>query len=339
MKKLLKSDYFLMFMSVLVAIFLWIYVSYNQNPVFETWVRGIPVTYSNETSDLQSGKLVIMGGNIKTADLKLKGTRTALASVKTTNVVCNVNLGDVKSDGNYHIPLSVNVGVDGVEILQKSPFYVDLIVDRVVTEEKSVIANIVGEPRSGFETGEITLNPEVVKITGPSSVVRAINTVSATVDVTDASEDVSGLYKIKLYNESGKEIVDERISKNIEYSDVKCSILYAKSVKVIPVLSMETNSKGEPITVVGTDPETVTIMGNKGVVDNITELYTTLIDTSDVFKDTVVDAPLDLLAYSENVILKETSVKVSLKPEINAVEEVTPKTDDKDNETNVEENQ
>ena len=82
-----------------------------------------------------------------------------------------------------------------------------------------------------------------------------------------------------------------------------------------------------------------TIMGNKGVVDNITELYTTLIDTSDVFKDTVVDAPLDLLAYSENVILKETSVKVSLKPEINAVEEVTPKTDDKDNETNVEENQ
>ncbi len=339
MKKLLKSDYFLMFMSVLVAIFLWIYVSYNQNPVFETWVRGIPVTYSNETSDLQSGKLVIMGGNIKTADLKLKGTRTALASVKTTNVVCNVNLGDVKSDGNYHIPLSVNVGVDGVEILQKSPFYVDLIVDRVVTEEKSVIANIVGEPRSGFETGEITLNPEVVKITGPSSVVRAINTVSATVDVTDASEDVSGLYKIKLYNESGKEIVDERISKNIEYSDVKCSILYAKSVKVIPVLSMETNSKGEPITVVGTDPETVTIMGNKGVVDNITELYTTLIDTSDVFKDTVVDAPLDLLAYSENIILKETSVKVSLKPEINAVEEVTPKTDDKDNETNVEENQ
>lgn len=339
MKKLLKSDYFLMFMSVVFAIFLWIYVSYNQNPVFETWVRGIPVTYSNETSDLQSGKLVIMGGNIKTADLKLKGTRTALASVKTTNVVCNVNLGDVKSDGNYHIPLSVNVGVDGVEILQKSPFYVDLIVDRVVTEEKSVIANIVGEPRSGFEAGEITLNPEVVKITGPSSVVRAINTVSATVDVTDASEDVSGLYKIKLYNESGKEIVDERISKNIEYSDVKCSILYAKSVKVIPVLSKETNSKGEPITVVGTDPETVTIMGNKGVVDNITELYTTLIDTSDVFKDTVVDAPLDLLAYSENVILKETSVKVSLKPEINAVEEVTPKTDDKDNETNVEENQ
>lgn len=338
MKKLLKSDYFLMFMSVVFAIFLWVYVSYNQNPVFETWVRGIPVTYSNETSELQSGKLVIIGGNIKTADLKLKGTRTALASVKTTNVVCNVNLGDVKSDGNYHIPLSVNVGVDGVEILQKSPYYIDLIVDRVVTEEKTVTANIVGEPKSGFEMGEIFLNPETVKITGPGSVVRAIDKVSATVDVTDASEDVSGLYKIKLYNESGKEIVDERISKNIEYSDVKCSILYAKSVKVIPVLSLENNSKGEPITVINTEPDTVTIMGNKGVIDNISELYTTPINTSDVFEDTVLDVSIDLSAYSENVVLKETSVKISLKPEIILSEEASQKAGNNEN-ADVEENQ
>lgn len=338
MKKFLKSDYFLMFMSVVFAIFLWVYVSYNQNPVFETWVRGIPVTYSNETSELQSGKLVIMGGNIKTADLKLKGTRTALASVKTTNVVCNVNLSDVKSDGNYHIPLSVNVGVDGVEILQKSPYYIDLIVDRVVTDEKTVTANLVGEPKSGFEIGEIFLNPEMVKITGPGSVVRAIDKVSATVDVTDASEDVSGLYKIKLYNESGKEIVDERISKNIEYSDVKCSILYAKSVKVIPVLSLETNSKGEPITVINTEPETVVIMGNKGVIDNISELYTTPINTSDVFEDTSVDATIDLSAYSENVVLKETSVKISLKPEIIVSEEPSPKAGNNEN-ADVEENQ
>ncbi len=339
MKKLLKSDYFLMFMSVVFAIFLWIYVSYNQNPVFETWIRGIPVTYSNETSDLQSGKLVIISGNIKTADLKLKGTRAALASVKTTNVVCNVNLGDVKSDGNYHIPLSVNVGVDGVEILQKSPYYVDLVVDRVVTDEKTVSVNIVGEPKSGFEIGEITLNPETVKITGPGSVVRAIEVVSATVDVTDASEDVSGLYKIKLYNDAGKEILDERISKNIEYSDIKCSILYAKSVKVIPVLSLEANSKGEPITVINTEPETVVIMGNKGVVDNISELYTTPINTSDVFEDTTVDATIDLSAYSENVILKETSVKVNLKPEMNSNAEPSPKADDNNEEVVVEENQ
>ncbi len=338
MKKLLKSDYFLMFMSVVFAIFLWVYVSYNQNPVFETWIRGIPVTYANETSDLQSGKLVIISGNIKTADLKLKGTRTALASVKTSNVVCNVNLGDIKTDGKHHIPLSVNVGVDGIEILQKSPYYVDLVVDRVVTEEKTVTVNVVGELKSGFEIGEITLNPETVKITGPGSVVRAIETVSATVDVTDASEDVSGLYKIKLYNAAGKEILDEGISKNIEYSDVKCSILYAKSVKVIPVLSLETNSKGEPITVINTEPETVTIMGNKGVVDNITELYTTPINTSDVFEDTTIDVPIDLSAYSENVVLKETSVKVSLKPEINPDAHVSPRTGDNNEEADVEGN-
>jgi len=337
MKKLLKSDYFLMFMSVLVAIFLWIYVSYNQNPVFETWVRGIPVTYANETSELQSGKLVIIGGNIKTADLKLKGTRTALASVKSSNVVCNVNLGDVNTDGTHHIPLSVNVGVDGVEILQKNPYYINLVVDRVVTDEKTVTVNVVGEPKSGFVTGEITLTPETVKITGPESVVRDIETVSATVDVTDSSEDVSGLYKIKLYNEAGKEILDERISKNIEYIDVKCEILYAKSVKVIPVLSLETNSKGEAITVLNTEPETVTIMGNKGVVDNISELYTLPINTTDIFEDITIDATIDLSAYSENVKLKDTSVKVSLKPEINA--DASSETDESNNEADNEENQ
>lgn len=312
MKKIWESDYFLIVISVFIAVLLWIYVVYDKNPIFETWLRDIPVEYINQSADFESGKLVILDGQEKTADLKIRGRRSALSAAKATSVICSVDMSAVTKDGSYIIPLSVNTGVDGAELVQKSPYSVTLTVDKVVTEERQVTVNGAGQPKSGYVLDRIESEPQIIKLTGPQSLIRNVASASAVADVTDASEDVQGLYMIKLYDSDNKEITDERISKNIEYCDVKCHIAYAKTVNITPLLSAETNDRGEAITVSSTQPSTLTIVGDKDKIDGINEVYTAEVDVAKIYDETQKEVRLDLSQLPEGTSVTDGIDKTAL---------------------------
>ena len=57
MNRILKSDYFLMVISVLIAVFIWIYVVYEKNPMHEVWIRDLPINFINQAEDFKNGKL------------------------------------------------------------------------------------------------------------------------------------------------------------------------------------------------------------------------------------------------------------------------------------------
>lgn len=320
MKKIWESEYFLIVVSVFIAVLLWIYVVYDKNPIFETWLRDIPVEYINQSADFESGKLVILEGEQKTADLKLRGRRSALSAAKATSVICSVDMSAVTKDGTYNIPLTVNTGVDGAELVQKSPYSVNLVVDKVVTEERRVSVTGTGQPKSGYVLSNIESEPQIIKLTGPQSLIRNVADASAVADVTDASEDVTGLYKIKLYDSNNKEITDERISKNIEYCDVKCRIEYSKTVKVTPLLSAETNDKGETITVSGAAPDSISIVGARDKVESINEVYTVETDVSKIYEETKKEVRLDLSSLPGGVVVTDdiNKIELTLKPEPDA---------------------
>lgn len=312
MKKIWESEYFLIIISVFIAVLLWIYVVYDKNPIFETWLRDIPVEYINQSADFESGKLVILDGQEKTADLKIRGRRSALSAAKSSSVICSVDMSAVTKDGSYIIPLSVNTGVDGAELVQKSPYSVTLTVDKVVTEERRVTVSSTGQPKSGYVLDRIESEPQIIKLTGPQSLIRNVASASAAADVTDASEDVQGLYMIKLYDSDNKEITDERISKNIEYCDVKCHIAYARTVDITPLLSAETNGRGEAITVSSTVPSSLTIVGAKDKIDGINEVYTVETDVSEIYDETQKEVRIDFSSLPEGVSVADDIDKTTL---------------------------
>ena len=57
MKKFWQSGHFLKFASVFSAILLWIFVAYQVNPIHETWVRGVPVSYINRSEKFDNEEL------------------------------------------------------------------------------------------------------------------------------------------------------------------------------------------------------------------------------------------------------------------------------------------
>ena len=314
MKNFWQSELFLKFASIFAAILLWIFVVYQENPVHETWLTDLSINYTNHSANLVSGKLLITEGNDMKVDIKIRGRRSDLSYAKVSNVTCSVDLGSINAEGSYDLPIDVDIAANGVELVSKNPYSITVVVDRVVTEERDVTVKKTGTPKNGFMPGTIESSPSSVKLTGPYSLIKKVETAVATVDVTDASEDITGLYKIKLYDADGKEITSNTISKNIEYCDIKCPILSAKTVNVLPFLADETNHLGHAVTVALVRPDTVTIVGKKEQIDQIDAIFTETIPTSEIFGKVTINAQLDLSVIPDGVFLTDdiTSVMVEL---------------------------
>ncbi len=312
MKSFLKSDYFIMLISVLISILIWIYVSYDQNPIHETWVKDVPIVYTNQSADFESGKLVVLEGKKDTVNVKIRGRRSIISTVDASRISCSVNMSEVTKSGSYSIPISFSSSVYGVELTQKSPYNVDLVVDKTTTDEREITVTTTGSAKDGFVVGEIISEPKVVKLTGPKSIIHSVESAVVSVDVTLADADIVNLYKIKLYDESGVEITDNRISKNIEYCDVTCHIYAKKQLNVTPLLDGEANSLGERITVLGVNPKSITLIGTKEQLEQIAEIYTKNINVAGVTQTATVMAQLDLSALPPGVTVEGNISEVEI---------------------------
>ena len=317
MKKIFKSDSFLMVLSVFIAVLLWIYVVYEQNPMHEKWISGVPVKYTNQTADFENGKLVVLDGALDKVDIKIRGRRSAVSGVDTSSVSCIVNMGEIKESGSYTLPVTFNSSVYGIELVQKKPNSVTLVVDKVITEETDIEVVKSGDVAQGYISGEIEYTPSSVKLTGPSELVRNVEKAIVNVDLASADKDIANLCKIKLYDESGVEITDSRISKNIEYCDIKCPVYSAKEVAVTPILRSETNGVGDAVTVASVTPSTVTLVGAAELIEEIDTLYTKDIDTHNITDVVKITAAIDFRDMPDGVTIQGdiTTVEIELRAE------------------------
>lgn len=286
MKKFYKNDWFLRIVSVFVAIILWVYVVYFQNPEYERWIRNIPIKQSNVSSDFEDGKLAITDKNSETVNIKVRGTRKTIASLNSENINITADLFGVSKEGKYTLSTGVVFPVDGIEILQKQPYDYEIKVDRVVTVEKKINVEVKGELKDGFYTDTITISPEYIKLTGPESYVKKVDNAVINVVLSHNSNDVKGSYKVKLYD-GDTEITDGKITKNIEYADVLVKIVMKKSVKVVP----DVKNAPENLSFQVSD---IVIKGKESVLNEITSVETEPVNASDLKKGDTVKAKLIL---------------------------------------------
>lgn len=291
--KFYQTDWFLRVVSVLIAIVIWIYVVYEYNPQYETWVRDIPITYLNQTQDFENGKLVILETSTEQIDIKIRGRRRLVSAIDASNTTVTVDMAGVTKEGTYTLPINVHFAAEGVEVLQRKPYAQELTVDRVITEEREITVDTEGQLPAGYVVESGTNSPATVKLTGPQSIISTVAKCSIAVNFTDVRDDIKGLYKIKLYDAQNNELENEFISKNIEYTEVYYAVLATKTVPVTPRLLDTGNEDGVTVTA-SVQPSQVMIKGKQSMLDTISALETAEIDISGVSESQQVEAALEL---------------------------------------------
>lgn len=129
---------------------------------------------------------------IETTTVTVAGIQTLMRTVRSGELVLPVDLSDAR-EGDATIDLAEHVirGLPAeLRVVSINPGTLRMQLDRVLKRRLKVEARIKGEPADGYAIREVLVTPDRVDVTGPASLVRALEAVStADVDVTGTHED------------------------------------------------------------------------------------------------------------------------------------------------------
>ncbi len=292
MREFLKKDWVIRVISILVSLIIWIYVVYFQNPQYEKWIKNVPITKTNISTDFSNGKLKIMSTNSDTVDIKVRGSRKSIAKLNNQNIKATVDMIGVDKDGQYSLSSNIVFPIGGISVLNKEPYNFDLTVDKVSNKKFTIEVKKSGSLKSGHEIDTQTITPETISITGPQSVLNSISKAVITVDVNNKSTDIKGNYPIELFDSNNNKIQNADISKSVDNAEALFTVASTKEVKIIPNVRFTDIPAGKNATANITGNKTVFIKGKSSVLENITEIYT---------KEAVVSNPQN--GYTQTVEL------------------------------------
>lgn len=171
--------------SLLLAVILWAHIVNTQ--VGEVTFK-IPVDYKNIPESL-----LVIEKEPPLITVTFKGKKDLLRNINTKNIKVFVNLQNPKVNKTAQYPVSVSRGElpDNIE-MQTSKKYVTLTIEKKISKKLPVKVNISNKDPDKFILGQPTIIPPYVTVSGPESIVSAINVISTeTVGITSAKKNIN----------------------------------------------------------------------------------------------------------------------------------------------------
>ncbi|MBQ4527744.1 MAG: hypothetical protein II998_06710 [Clostridia bacterium] len=311
MKKFMKSNTFYMIISVIIAILLWVYVVYEVNPIYEMWVRDVPVSTINVSELFNEGTLKINGENkdvltdTYVIDIKIRGKRNVVSSIDKNDISCVIDMITVDKAGSYTLRPSVDVSKSNIEIVKVSPSSIRFDVENIQQRDLQIELNTVGELPKGFTFENVKFSQNV-KITGADSAINSVQSAQITLDFDSLkTTDTEKSLKIDFLDKNGVPVDDTQFNKTVEYVKVSFNLFTEKTVSVLLLPKYKDGiieNTSHNTVELSVDDENVTSSGGielrvklKGTANALekyeqgkTEVYTTEIDVTNIFYDQIL---------------------------------------------------
>lgn len=307
MKHKITKNWGLKLVSFIFAVMLWFIITNINDPISPLEVSGIPVTIKNGELITDKGQIYeVLDGTDKIDKVVIRAPRSIIDTLNSSNVIAEADMNDLTSLNTISIRLSTNKYNDKIESITGSIDSVKLNIENKQTRSFPIRPNVTGEIKEGYMIGNISTEQNLIRVSGPESVVSQITKAQAEVDVSGFTSNIGTDTDIRLYNGDGVEVRSRSIEKNITKVRVNVEILEQKTVPVIYMVS------GVPADGYRTTGETtgsrssVVIAGKSETLRNIAaiEVPEGAIDVSGARE--TVETMVDLNQYlPEGIILAE----------------------------------
>ncbi len=306
----MKKDISTKIISLLFAIFMWFYIIQVQNPEIEKTIRDIPVQFTK--SELEERGLTLMNDKEAQINVKIKGQRKYLSSIKKEDITVVADVKNIKETGTHQISTNIILPYGNIQLLEQSPQHITVTVDEIVEAKKDVIIRTVGEPKGGYCVSDYKITPEKLKIKGPKSIVTTIDVLAAEVDVDGKSEDVSVAdAPILFIGASGEPFNTPYVTLEQETADVHCTISKEKKVDIDVRFADGVNNEKEYYVLDNSSVKTIEIMGATDAIEKIEKISTQKITRGMISAAGEVEVALDI---PTGVTSKDgTTIKLKLK--------------------------
>lgn len=294
--------------SVFFSIVLWMVGNSIGNPTISQSFYNIPVELENTEAITDSGRVYeVLDDTDVINKVVIRGPRSIVSSLSSENIVATADVSSISSLDTVSIRVTTDVHQDQINSITSSSDTVKLRIDNKKTKALALSTKITGSVTEGYMVGDIVTDQNLVRLSGPESVVDTITKAVAEIDVSGFTGDIGTSAEIKLYDASGKVVSDASINQNIKSVGVKVTILQTKDVPVIFSTQGEPTMGYQETGVIETDKETIRLSGKSSVLKNIDsiEIPSEVIDVTGR-KDTF-SMDVDIRSYlPENVQLVQS---------------------------------
>lgn len=287
MEKVKSSKTLYKIISVLIAIILWVFVSYQETPTTHRWIKNVPITIVGADVLDQNG-LYVVATDRTTVDVRVEGRRGELSKVVVGDITARLDVSALEAAGNASLTCDVTVDKRNVDVTGARHNSIIVTAEKISTDLFPVSVEISGSPAAGYRVFEPTVYPTEVAVRGGESLVRSVASVSTkSVSVSRVTRGNTVNVGLTAYDENGKPISD--VTFEPSSVEVRYTVLREKSVPlVIPT---------ENVPVGGTvsfDQTTVKIYGSADALSAVSEITAKPVDASTLSDGDMISVSLDL---------------------------------------------
>lgn len=269
MKKRLMNNLGLKFLAVICSFFLWLIVLNINDPVDTQQFSGIQVELINTDAITDEGKVYEILDNTNVITVTVRAKRSILDTLNRENIRAVADLSEVTITNTVSIKLSSNKYNSSIEGISSNTEYLRLNIEDIRRKQLVIETVTTGTQADGYLVGTITTDQNLVRLSGPESVIAQISSAQAVVDVSGMRENISTSVELRFCDADGRVISNDSITANISSVNVNVTILATKTVPVV-YQTMGTPADGYALTgeIEGT-PAEIMIAGTQSMLDKI----------------------------------------------------------------------
>lgn len=123
--------------------------------------------------------LEIVDQSVQRVDVRLRGASGLLADAPLQGLRAQLDLSDgAPGERTWFLGAEAVEAPSGVQVMRVTPPQVVLRLDRTLTTTVRVSPRVLGEPATGFEIHRIVIEPPVVAVEGPESLLRDLEQIA-----------------------------------------------------------------------------------------------------------------------------------------------------------------
>lgn len=272
--KVITNNIGLKLLAALFAIILWLVVVNIDDPkISERFTASVVI--ENGEYITEQGKYYEILNDTNTIVFVVTAKRSYIEKLSSTDFKAVANMENAAIDsekGTGKVPIEVTALRYSSQVtISKATQKLEIALDNLAQEQFIIGVETVGTLPEDCALGEVAVTPNLLKVSGPESVVSRIDHVVASIDVTNMTADVVASVIPALYDSDDNLIDKSELTLNLATVTVTAKILDIKDVSLIFNVSGEP-AEGFTFTGIEFEPKTIAIKGTASALNNVTAI-------------------------------------------------------------------
>ena len=248
-------------------------------------------------------------------EIIVEGPASVLDGLTTNDFSAEIDLTQIGS-GQAVVPVQIRYNIEGVEIAFQLPEEVDVQIERVVSRDIPVRAEVRGDAARGYVLDEPFVDPAVITVTGSASRVESLAEARVTVFLDNPQQDSVVSRRPIFYDRQGNITGVNNLELSTEEVLVTVPVAQLAGYAAKPII---VDWQGEPaagyrLLDVRVEPDSVLLTGSPAQLDALSRVRTEPVDITGLRESVTLSVGLDLPQGLQLDDLQPIIVEIEIEP-------------------------